>query len=204
VPGIDVSYAQSAIDWAAVARSGKIFAFIRVSDGARHGVDSRFADNWAGAADNGMYRGAYQYFRPGQDPIAQAELLLDEVGVLGDHDLPPALDLENLDGQRASVVVAKAKQWLDHVEAALGRRPLVYIGAGFASTLGDPAAIADTQLWVSNWGQSCPRMPPAWSEWRFWQTRVASGSPGIHTAIDLDVFNGTRDELAAFAAGAPR
>ena len=70
--GIDVSAYQGAIDWRAVARAGKKFAFIRVSDGAAY-TDPRFASNWAGARAAGLTRGAYQFFRPTESPLAQAD-----------------------------------------------------------------------------------------------------------------------------------
>jgi lysozyme len=48
VKGIDVSYYQRDIDWAAARADGVAYAFIRVSDGSNF-VDPRFQDNWAGA-----------------------------------------------------------------------------------------------------------------------------------------------------------
>ena len=200
VTGIDVSYYQGTIDWSSVKRSGRAFAFVRVSDGA-HFKDPKFDRNWEGVSKEGLYRGAYQYFRASQDPIAQAELLLDEVGALGPMDLPPALDIETLDGERGSVVASHAQAWVDHVEAALGRKPLIYIGAGFAQQMGDPASLAAAPLWVANWKAACPRMPTAWNDkgWQFWQTRVTSGVPGVRTNVDADLFNGTVEQLAAYA-----
>src|SRR3972149_11662636 len=44
--GIDVSYYQGAIDWPAVAASGRAFAIPRV--GAGDFEDPRFDENWAG------------------------------------------------------------------------------------------------------------------------------------------------------------
>jgi len=37
----------------------------------------------AGARAAGVIRSAYQFFRPNQDPIAQADLLLDRIGRAG-------------------------------------------------------------------------------------------------------------------------
>ena len=74
--GIDVSYYQGNIDWAAVAGAGVEFAIIRVSDGIGF-HDPKFAQNWAGAKANGIIRGAYQFFRSDDDPIAQADLLIN-------------------------------------------------------------------------------------------------------------------------------
>src|SRR5690348_5667269 len=46
--GIDVSHYQQAVDWAAVARAGIHYSFIKATEGA-HVVDSQFARNWAAA-----------------------------------------------------------------------------------------------------------------------------------------------------------
>jgi lysozyme len=199
VAGLDVSYYQGVVDWAAVRASGRAFAIARVADGWFK--DPKFDLNWQGMGEQGLYRGSYMYFRASQDPIAQAQLLLDAIGPLGEQDLPPAIDLETLDGMPPSTVVARAQQWLDHVEAALGRRPMIYIAAGFADRIGNPAQLADAPLWVANWNAQCPRMPSPWGEWKFWQTRAAT-APGVHTSVDLDVWNGTRAELAAYAGPA--
>ena len=48
---------------------------VRVSDGATF-ADPMFATNWNGARPTGVYRGAYQYFRPDENATAQADLLI--------------------------------------------------------------------------------------------------------------------------------
>src|SRR5437016_1378083 len=68
--GIDVSYYDGTIDWAAVYGAGKRFAIIRVSDGTGF-IDPQFARNWANARGAGFIRAPYQFFRAGQDPTAQ-------------------------------------------------------------------------------------------------------------------------------------
>ncbi|MEO6954678.1 MAG: GH25 family lysozyme [Polyangia bacterium] len=203
VAGVDVSYFQGTINWGAVAdtsRGNKSFAFIRANDGYTH--DTKFAANWQGAYDAGLYRGAYTFFRASDDPTQQAEALLNSIGwELGDQDLPPVLDLEVKDGMSAATVAKRAEVWLSYVYGVLGRRPIVYTGAGFEDLIGNPGALGDYPLWVANWTSSCPQMPAAWSAWEFWQNRVASKGTvsGISASIDLDYFNGDADALAAYA-----
>src|SRR5262245_6657499 len=79
VAGIDVSKYQGTIDWNAVAASGVRYAFIRASDGANYS-DPNFSTYWADSRAAGVKHGAYQFFRPGQDAIAQADLLLSRIG----------------------------------------------------------------------------------------------------------------------------
>src|SRR5579883_3618438 len=122
VQGIDVAQYQGTIDWAKVAGAGIGFAFARVSDGT-HFPDPDFAANWAGMKANGVVRGVYQYFRAGTDPTAQANLLLGAVGTLQPGDLPPVCDVETLDGQSASTLVANLKTWVAAIKTATGLTP---------------------------------------------------------------------------------
>lgn len=205
VEGLDVSYYQGSVDWAAVKRSGRAFAFTRVSDGTTF-RDPTFARNWAALKQNGLIRGVYQYFRASEDPIAQADLLLDAIGALEPGDLPPVLDLETSDGMSSSTVIARAAAWVSRVEAATGRSPIIYTSIGYWETLpaSGTAQFAKRPLWVANYGVSCPHVPDTWSTWRFWQYSESGSVPGASGGIDVNVWNGTLDELRAFAAGAPR
>lgn len=197
-PGIDVSSLDGKLSWSSMARAGKRFAFMRASDG--YTGDSRFAGNWQGFADAGMYRGAYHFFRPSEDPVAQADLFLDQVGSLGgDHDLPPVLDLEVRGGMNASTVATRALVWLERVEAALGKRPIVYTGVGFQAAISDPSSLAAYSLWVANWTTSCPSMPARWKTWTFWQNGVGAGNRSAVSGLDLDELAGSEDDLAAMA-----
>ena len=204
VAGIDVSYDQGVINWtnvAAVNKGDKAFAFIRVGDGWFH--DPKFVTNWAGAEAAGMYRGAYQYFRASQDPIAQAELLLNAIGrQLGPTDLPPVLDLETKDGVSTATVNAHVQKWLAHVKSVLGRAPMVYTNVGFSAEIGNPSALGASPLWVANWTTACPSIPSEFkSGWKFWQnaTFTKTTVSGITGGIDLDYFNGSMSDLAAYA-----
>src|SRR5690349_5648127 len=79
--GMDVSSYDTSIDWAAAHAAGIQFAFIRASDGTQY-PDPLFASHWTDARAAGVLRGAYQFFRPAEDPIAQADLLLSAEGPL--------------------------------------------------------------------------------------------------------------------------
>ena len=197
VKGVDVSKYQGSIDWNAVKAGGTDFAFIRVSDGA-NSPDSYFAKNWDGAKGAGLVRGAYQFFRPAQDAAGQADLLVKAIGTLDDADITPVLDVEVTDGVSSLVLQQRMHTWLDAVESALGRKPLVYTASYMAGTLG--SGFADYPLWVANWGVSCPKLPTPWSKWSFWQSSDKGTVSGISGAVDVDQFNGSLADLQAFVA----
>lgn len=197
VDGIDVSKWQGTIDWTKVAASGIRFAFVRVSDGLTF-QDGTFAQNWAGARGAGVIRGAYQYFRPGEDAVAQARLLIATMGPLQAGDLPPAIDIEDTDGETTSTLVAKIHQWVDTVEAELGVVPIVYTGKYFWNDYVGSGEFVDYPLWIPQYGPTCPDLPSPWTRWSFFQTSASGRVPGIQGAVDTNLFNGSLDDLVRF------
>lgn len=203
VKGIDVSYYQGTIDWARVKNDGVKYAFIRVSDGLGT-IDTKFETNWAGTRANGILHGAYQFFRPNQDPIAQAELFLDKIGnTIADDDLPPVIDIEAAGGLTPAQVAAKAKQWIDHVEAALGVKPIIYTGFYFwRDQVGAPAYGAAYPLWHAQYtSAACPNISAPWTRWTFWQYTSSGTVAGITGNVDTNRFDGTMDQLVALTPG---
>lgn len=199
--GIDVSSWQGTIDWRAVARAGKVFAIVRVGDGLYE--DPRFDENWAGARAAGLIRGAYQYFRPGRDANAQADIMIRRMGTLGPGDLPPVLDVEATDGQPASVIIAKIRTWIARLRAATGRTPIIYTGKYFWNDNVGTTEFASNPLWIAQYGPTCPDLPRAWDDWVMWQYSSTGRVAGISGNVDLDRFNGTMEDLRRLAGARP-
>jgi len=136
--GIDTSYydggadnqgqpALNTIDWAEYARSGWPFAFIKVSEGTV--ADPLFSLQWEAARGN-IYRGGYHFFRPDVDVARSVDKFIEYIGEdVG--ELPPVLDMESRYGINGDVVAARALEWLDLYEQAIGVKPIIYSGAGF-------------------------------------------------------------------------
>ena len=118
VPGIDVSQHQGVIDWPAVAAAGIRFAFVRALEGQT--PDPTFERNRRGALEAGLLVGAYQYLRARHPGRYQADLLLEQLGDLGPGELPPAVDVEELDGQDAVAVRACVHAWVERTSMLLG------------------------------------------------------------------------------------
>jgi GH25 family lysozyme M1 (1,4-beta-N-acetylmuramidase) len=202
VQGVDVSYYQGAIDWTKARAAGIQFAFIRVSDGTGF-RDPKFATYWAGSRAVGIAHGAYQFFRPNQDPTAQADLLVDTMGPLEPDDLPPVIDVEATGGLSAATVASRVRAWVDRVEARTGRTPIVYTGMYFwRDQVGGSTREADAPLWIAQYTSLCPSLPSPWSRWTFWQYSDHGQVSGIGSSVDVDRFNGTLDDLRALGDGA--
>ncbi|MFO0744528.1 MAG: GH25 family lysozyme [Myxococcota bacterium] len=198
--GIDVSKWQGNITWSSVKNAGVKYAIIRVSDGANT-LDDKFAANWAGAKAQGILRSAYQFFRPGQNAVAQANVLLDAIAANGPSDLPPVLDVEATDGQTPATVASKIGQWMERVESVLGVKPIIYTAPYFWESNVASAAFAANPLWIAHWTNGCPSIPHQWSDWVFHQYSDSGSVSGIAGAVDLDRFNGTLAELQALGGG---
>lgn len=200
--GIDVSKWQGTINWDQVAGSGVRFAFIRVSDGSRY-RDGMFSRNWTEARRVGIFRGAYQFFRPAQDVTAQANIMIEALRADG-GELAPVIDVEAADGRSASQIAAAVRQWIDLVGAATGRTPIIYTGPYFwRDSVGD-ANMGSNPLWIAHYGPRCPLISETvWSRWTFWQFTDRGRVPGISGGVDTNYFNGSLDDLRAFADGSP-
>ncbi|MCY1054714.1 GH25 family lysozyme [Nannocystis sp. SCPEA4] len=199
--GIDVSIYQGTIDWNAVAADGVVFAWVRVSHSTAV-LDSQFAANLAGARAAGIHTGVYQYFEPGEDPIAQAQLLLDNLGPLQPGDMPPMIDVESANTVPQAQYVDAIRAWLDHVEAATGTVPFIYSGYYYWNDNVGSGEFADHPLWIANYNPGCPLVPDAWASWTVHQTCDCGTVAGIDGAVDTDLFNGNLDVLLGHAVGA--
>ena len=210
VPGIDVSYWNAGIDWPKVRAAGQRYVFAKATEGDFYS-DPTFDDNWRGAKTAGLLRGAYHFFRSNVDPKKQATRFIDYVKSMNDNgELPPVLDLETNDGQTKDKVIARVKTWLDLVEAAFNKKPIIYSGQYFLQDYlseaggGPPAWAKDYPLWLAQYPNVYveglqPTLPRGWFKWTFWQYSDKGRVNGINARVDLNVFNGNLEDFYKFA-----
>ncbi len=210
VPGVDVSYWNAGIDWPKVRAAGQRYVFAKATEGDFY-ADPTFDDNWRGAKSAGLLRGAYHFFRCNVDPKRQANKFIDYVKSMNDYgELPMALDLETNDGQTKEKIIARVKTWLDVVEDAFKRKPIIYSRAFFLQDYlseaggGPPAWAKDYPLWLAQYPNvyvegSEPILPRGWYKWTFWQYSQTGRVNGINAKVDLDVFHGSLEELYKFS-----
>jgi lysozyme len=190
IHGIDVSKYQSTIAWNEV-KAMKVkevqmgFAFIKATQGTG-GTDPQFSRNWKKSKQAGLFRGAYHFFIAAWDGKQQAENFIDEVE-LEKGDLPPVLDIEQLNGTSPERLRTEAKKWLDAVEEHYGVKPIIYTNVDFYKHyLGD--AFDDYPFWAAHYhSEGQPRIN---RDWLFWQHSDEGRVNGIAAAVDFNVFNG--------------
>jgi lysozyme len=200
--GIDVSKFQGNVNWQEVKNAGYSFGFARaIDDSTGTTADPEFNNNWKGMGDSGILRGAYYYLRASRNMTDAANLFVSTVGQLAPGDLQPVLDVETADGEDAGAVLNAIQQWMEIVEAAMGRQIIIYTNASFwENTLGNSTLFSDRALWIAEYTSAPqPRVPSAFPAYSFWQYSESGTVPGISGQVDLDRFNGSIDGLRAFA-----
>lgn len=214
VPGIDVSYWDAGIDWPKVRATGQRFVFVKATEGNAY-QDPTFDDNWFGAKSAGLLRGAYHFFHCNIDPKKQADNFINYVKSFNDNgELPPVLDLETHDNVKKEKIIPAVKVYLDQIESAFGKKPIIYSGYFFLQDYlseaggGPPMWAKDYPLWIAQYpnqytpGMS-PLLPRGWFKWTIWQYSEKGVVNGINADVDMDLFNGTLEELYKFAGATP-
>src|SRR4051812_41461104 len=75
IEGVDVYQGDGTVDWTMVKSSGRVFAFIKATQGNTN-KQSTFNANWGNTQAVGLTRGAYHYFDATVDGVAQAQWFL--------------------------------------------------------------------------------------------------------------------------------
>ncbi len=220
VRGIDVSRYQPKVDWAKVKAAGIALAVPKASQS--NWADPMFASHWAGAKSAGLLRGAYHFFVPDMDPLKQAAAYLKALGS-DPGDLPPVLDVEAKTTNPAQLA-KDAEKWLAEVEKQLGKRAVIYTAAWYWNStmlIGGkyPAWASERPLWVAAYpvkdgtptleqlaqGKYKPLLPKGWDKCAFWQYSERGRVDGVANTdgkpanVDLNVFEGTLEDLGKFA-----
>ena len=189
---------------------GVQFAFIKATE-AEHFVDPRFDFNWTRTRRVGMIRGAYHFFRPLADPVSQANHFIKIAGrTLHTTDLPPVLDIEmypdfmKAEWKRISLDerMRRIQYWLDTVEKATGRAPMIYTNYyTWYDLLDNTTRFTRYPLWIATYKAEQPKVPAGnWGGkgWWFWQTTDRGVIPGIREeapCVDLNLFAGSYDDM---------
>lgn len=97
VPGMDVSRYQGTVDWQGAWANGARWAYVKATEGTTF-QSPTFPEQFQGAGDAGLIRGAYHFARPDlSGATEQATHFVDHGGnwTADGRTLPPALDLEH-------------------------------------------------------------------------------------------------------------
>lgn len=194
VQGIDVAKYQGDIDWARVRDSGIAFAYLKVSEGGDH-VDSRFYENWEGAARAGVPRGAYHFMYWCRTASEQA-VWFSQAVPQDRNQLPPVLDLEwNNDSKTCSQRLPREKALemihvlLRSMEYHTGKKPVIYTDINFHRDVLQ-GQLKTHEFWLRSVAAE-PHERFRYRPWTFWQYTATGRVPGIVGDVDRNAFHGS-------------
>jgi len=195
VHGIDVSSYQGLIDWRKVKQMRQdsvhiSFAYLKATEGILL-PDPYYLHNRRACQKVGMVSGAYHFFRPRASGKLQARFFLANVHV-EKGDLPPVVDVEELDGISPGKMRSELDDFLKDVSLKTKTKPIIYSGLKFYYD--NLAGYYDKYpLWLSNFDHPDLAVFPG-TKWDLWQHSNRAKVSGILHGVDFDVFRG--DSLA--------
>ncbi|PFH48036.1 glycoside hydrolase family 25 protein [Amanita thiersii Skay4041] len=198
--GIDVSGFQPNVDFNAVKANGISFVYIKATEGTTF-ISSSFSNQYIGATNAGLIRGAYHFAHPDSSSGAtQANFFLAHGGGWsGDGiTLPGVLDIEynpngaECYGLSASAMVSWVQDFSNTYVANTGRFP-----DWWTTCTGNSGAFGtNNPLWIAHYASTIGTIPAGFPFATFWQYADSGPNPG-----DQDLFNGDDAGLARFARG---
>jgi lysozyme len=197
VHGTDTSRWQPSIHWEKVQNAGISFAFIKATEGGDV-LDKSFRANFAKAKAAGVPRGAYHFYYFCTAPAVQAKWFLKHLP-RDAGAMPPVLDAEwnhaskTCPGKHSPEKVRKdLSLWLNIVEKATGKRPIIYTTPDFYDD-NDMGRFEAHDFWLrSTAAHPSERYPH--ERWTFWQYTGTGKIPGIEGRADINVFRGSAED----------
>lgn len=210
IKGLDVSSHQPNVSWPQAWKDGARFAFIKATESTTY-RNPYYAEQYAGARNVGMIRGAYHFALPHKSSgAAQADYFVKNGGgwTADGWTLPGVLDIEfnpyqssnGLDtcyGFSDKEMVSWVRNFSDRYASHTGRRPIIYTnGYWWKTCTGDSPSFGDHYLWIAQYSSTLSALPTSWKRHAIWQYDSSGVFPG-----DQNVFNGNYAGLKTLAVG---
>lgn len=174
------------------------FCYIKSTEGTT--VKNRyFRADYNAARAQGIHVGAYHFFSTRTSGAKQARHFLKN-STFRKGDLPPVLDIEPTDAQVKAMggdeaLFRAVREWIRVVRNATGTRPILYISQSFVNKhlSHAPDLKRDYIVWIARYGEYKPDVRLA-----YWQLCPDGHVRGITPEVDINVFNGYRNEFDEF------
>lgn len=163
-------------------------------------VDEKLAARHHLAKDAGMLWGCYHFLNSKSSGEEQARHFVDTMdmqGVLNDDTLV-ACDHEDTDAALSLV-----RDFLLSLHERVGRMPVIYSGHVLKEQLADYVGEdIPIRLWLAQYSDN-PEVPPGFDDYWLWQFADDGVVSGIDGPVDLNLYEGTEEQLRAEWAGRP-
>lgn len=196
VQGVDTSEYQGAVSFEALSNAHIQFMYAKATEGATHN-DSQFAATCEQASNSPIALGAYHFFSFDSTGSAQAENFVTSAAKAWNdptvRSLRPAVDVEwygdkEQNPPQVEDVQRELKAFLEAVEAACGKKPLIYTGNDIYDRY-LRGRFDDYDLWIScrKWPSWVEWPQGNWTIWQYSDVGKVSGAANDTGHVDLDV-----------------
>lgn len=174
------------------------FMYIKSTEG-RSIFNKYYPTDLRQARSHGIAVGTYHFFSTTSTGAQQAAYFL-KMSWIAANDMPPVLDLEPTDEQIKkmggdAVLFREALTWMRAVERKCGKRPVLYVGQQFVNKHlpKAPQEMRNYDVWIARYSEFKPFI-----HLLHWQLTPYGRVRGIHGEVDINVFNGSRNEFKKY------
>ena len=174
------------------------FIYIKATEGTS--VRNRYyASDYIQARRHSIHTGSYHFFSTLSSGAAQARFFLRQARI-SKGDLPPVLDVEPTATQikrmgGPAALWHEVRAWLQAVKQHTHATPVLYISQMFVNNYLPyaPDVRRNHHVWIARYGEYKPDVRLA-----YWQLCADGRVDGIKGDVDINVFNGYKDEFHLF------
>lgn len=180
------------------------FVFLKSSEGIGYTdpMFTTYAGEWLGLdSKDALYNdrvciGFYHYCRPELGNSAMSEMY-SFYRIVRPYLMYGAVLALDIEGQALRMGASALNQWteeaVEEIRTLTGKPPVIYAGKSTLPYIRNAAA-HDCGLWIAKWSNDAPTKEDIkpWPFWAIWQH-------GMQNAIDVDYFNGSRDQFRQYA-----
>jgi len=174
------------------------FIYIKSTEGGT--LKNRYYSNdYVQARKHGYHVGSYHFFTTTSPVAKQAKYFLRH-SYFRKGDFPPVLDVEPTHSQivrmgGTKVLLNRIVEWMKIVERRVGVKPILYVSQSFVNKyLAEAPGIKNNYMvWIARYGEYKPDVTLI-----YWQLCPDGRVEGIHGEVDINVFNGYRDQFDEF------
>jgi lysozyme len=190
ITGIDISEHTGKVDFLNIKNQEIDFVYIKATEGICF-IDPKFEENYIGASNYGLNIGFYHFFRFDKDGALQAANFLKNVKGKGMH-LPLVIDVEewgNKWGTSKENVIHEIRKFIANVEKESGKQVMIYSNeSSFKKYIKENFDKND--VWICSFSKK----PNIDKQWTLWQHSHKGKFDGTDGWVDINTFNGNRDE----------
>lgn len=198
VRGIDISKHTGIIDFERIKDQNVDFVFLKATEGIDY-VDERFETNYKNAHLAGIPKGAYHFFRFERDGKEQANHFLRSIAGKK-FELPLVLDIEewgNPSAKPTDEITVEIEKFLAVFESERDELLLYSNESSYRKFI--LGKFDDKPLWICSFSDP----PNVQTDWLFWQHSHKGKLEEAEGWVDLNVFNGTREDWMKYLANKP-